>query len=213
MEIQVLLNDVVGIMDLPFPDGQPLGLSQDHQLVPVSNKSQAWSNPISPASTSTDDTPADDIFSWNNELKLALNNVKNNIINNTSFFGGMVQNSNGVCMTSTSGGRKRKIWDEADSPVAKVPTSSPQEQQQQLNLTEEQQLVISEHIVLDTNRQKTSRDNISEDKEKERLKRSDTGTRMTSWQVEDIADNLAADLDGSLSGLGVDLSSAPYNMR
>jgi hypothetical protein len=36
---------------------------------------------------------------------------------------------------------------------------------------------------------------------------------MNSWQVEDIADNLAADLDGSLSGLGVDLSAAPYNMR
>jgi hypothetical protein len=37
--------------------------------------------------------------------------------------------------------------------------------------------------------------------------------RMSSWQVEDITDNLAADLDGSLSGLGVDLSTTPYNMR
>lgn len=36
---------------------------------------------------------------------------------------------------------------------------------------------------------------------------------MNNWQVEDIADNLAADLDGSLSGLGVDLNAAPYNMR
>jgi hypothetical protein len=36
---------------------------------------------------------------------------------------------------------------------------------------------------------------------------------MNSWQVEDIADNLAADLDGSLSGLGVDLSTTPYSMR
>ena len=36
---------------------------------------------------------------------------------------------------------------------------------------------------------------------------------MNSWQVEDITDNLAADLDGSLSGLGVDLSTTPYNMR
>jgi hypothetical protein len=36
---------------------------------------------------------------------------------------------------------------------------------------------------------------------------------MNSWQVEDIAENLAADLDGSLSGLGVDLNAAPYSMR
>jgi hypothetical protein len=36
---------------------------------------------------------------------------------------------------------------------------------------------------------------------------------MNNWPVDDIADNLAADLDGSLSGLGVDLSAAPYNMR
>jgi transcription factor CP2 and related proteins len=34
---------------------------------------------------------------------------------------------------------------------------------------------------------------------------------MTSWH--DIDDNLAADLDGSLSGLGEDLSTASYNMR
>ena len=40
-----------------------------------------------------------------------------------------------------------------------------------------------------------------------------SASRMNSWQVEDIADNLAADLDGSLSGLGVDLSTTPYNMR
>ncbi|XP_021916078.1 grainyhead-like protein 3 homolog isoform X3 [Zootermopsis nevadensis] len=39
-----------------------------------------------------------------------------------------------------------------------------------------------------------------------------SASRMSSWQVEDIAENLAADLDGSLSGLGVDLSGAPYNM-
>ena len=40
-----------------------------------------------------------------------------------------------------------------------------------------------------------------------------SASRMNSWQVEDIADNLAADLDGSLSGLGVDLSTTPYSMR
>jgi len=40
-----------------------------------------------------------------------------------------------------------------------------------------------------------------------------SASRMNSWQVEDITDNLAADLEGSLSGLGVDLSTTPYNMR
>jgi hypothetical protein len=38
-----------------------------------------------------------------------------------------------------------------------------------------------------------------------------TTGRMSSWH--DIDDNLAADLDGSLSGLGEDLSTASYNMR
>jgi hypothetical protein len=38
-----------------------------------------------------------------------------------------------------------------------------------------------------------------------------TAGRMSSWH--DIDDNLAADLDGSLSGLGEDLSTASYNMR
>ena len=36
---------------------------------------------------------------------------------------------------------------------------------------------------------------------------------MAGWRLEDIDDNLAADFDGSLSGLGVDLSVASYNMR
>lgn len=40
-----------------------------------------------------------------------------------------------------------------------------------------------------------------------------SASRINNWQVEDIAENLAADLDGSLSGLGVDLNAAPYNMR
>jgi hypothetical protein len=184
MEVQVLLNDVVGIMDLPFPDNQPLaGLLQDQQSVPVSGKSQAWSNPISPASNSTDDASADDLFSWNNELKLALCNVKNNIavaVTNSSTNGGgagMVQNGNGNLMT-TSGGRKRKIWDEADSPVAKVPTSSPQGNQQ-LSLTEEQQLAISEQLIIDSNasklvtRYRGSKDPLSEEKDK--LRKQDVG--------------------------------------
>ncbi|XP_046985368.1 transcription factor CP2 isoform X1 [Schistocerca americana] len=38
------------------------------------------------------------------------------------------------------------------------------------------------------------------------------GEKMSSWQVEDIDDNLAADLDGSLSGLGVDLTTGSYSM-
>lgn len=37
--------------------------------------------------------------------------------------------------------------------------------------------------------------------------------RVAGWRIEDIDDNLAADFDGSLSGLGVDLSVASYNMR
>lgn len=38
-------------------------------------------------------------------------------------------------------------------------------------------------------------------------------SRVAGWRLEDIDDNLAADFDGSLSGLGVDLSVASYNMR
>ena len=35
------------------------------------------------------------------------------------------------------------------------------------------------------------------------------GSRMSGWQVDEIADNLAADLDG----LGVDLSAAAASYR
>ena len=40
-----------------------------------------------------------------------------------------------------------------------------------------------------------------------------SSNRVAGWRLEDIDDNLAADFDGSLSGLGVDLSVASYNMR
>ncbi|XP_069684984.1 upstream-binding protein 1 isoform X2 [Periplaneta americana] len=256
MEVQVMLNDVAEIMDLPFPDTQPLGTAvQDHQLVPVGteeigNKVQSWSDPISPSSSSTelvsDDNGPDEFFSWP-DLKLALNNVKNNLtvaVNNSSFYGGgvgMIQNTvttvnNGFSMTTLAGGRKRKMWDDADSPIAKVPTSSPQDHQQ-ISLADEQQMVIAEPLIVgDCNnganaklmttisRFKDNKDPLSgtspptaigTDQRKDKLKKGDTGSsasRMSSWQVEDIADNLAADLDGSLSGLGVDLSAAPYNM-
>nr|CAG4637230.1 EOG090X0AJ3 [Ceriodaphnia reticulata]SVE73100.1 EOG090X0AJ3 [Ceriodaphnia reticulata] len=40
-----------------------------------------------------------------------------------------------------------------------------------------------------------------------------SNNRVAGWRLEDIDDNLAADFDGSLSGLGVDLSVASYNMR
>lgn len=33
------------------------------------------------------------------------------------------------------------------------------------------------------------------------------------WPVEDIDDGLAADFDGSLSGLGIELGTASFNMR
>ena len=40
---------------------------------------------------------------------------------------------------------------------------------------------------------------------------------LTSWlngiKADDIDDGLAADFDGSLSGLGVELGSSTYNMR
>jgi len=39
-----------------------------------------------------------------------------------------------------------------------------------------------------------------------------SSNRVAGWRLEDIDDNLAADFDGSLSGLGVDLSVASYNM-
>lgn len=38
------------------------------------------------------------------------------------------------------------------------------------------------------------------------------GSRMPSWQVDEIED-MAADLEGSLSGLGADLTAGSYNMR
>ena len=43
-----------------------------------------------------------------------------------------------------------------------------------------------------------------------RTKMSHHNISITSW---DINDSLAADFDGSLSGLGNDIGSATYNMR
>ncbi|XP_021916077.1 grainyhead-like protein 2 homolog isoform X2 [Zootermopsis nevadensis] len=240
MEVQVILNDVAGIMDLPFPDNQPLEApennpeSNDEQ---GGNKVQTWSDAISPASSSTeiasDDNGSDDLFSWPNELKLALNNVKNNLavaVSNTS-----TSASNGI---TVPGGRKRKMWDYTDAPVAKAPVSSPQDKQyHQLNVAGNQQMVISEPLMIGDcsngggtklmttlSGYKDNKDPLSgisapamggTEQDKEKVKKGESGSsasRMSSWQVEDIAENLAADLDGSLSGLGVDLSGAPYNM-
>jgi hypothetical protein len=151
MEVQVILNDVAGIMDLPFPDNQPV---ESPAEVPISNEEQVgnkvetWSDPISPTSSSTeivsDDNGSDDLFSWPNELKLALNNVKNNLtaaVNNTS-----ASVSHGI---TVSGGRKRKMWEDTDSPAAKLAASYPQDkQQQQLSVVGDQQMVISEPLVV-----------------------------------------------------------------
>ncbi|PSN36616.1 hypothetical protein C0J52_10445, partial [Blattella germanica] len=196
MEVQVLLNDVVGIMDL---ENEPLGaVAQDLHLVP---KAHNWSDPDSPVSSSSDDNGSE-LFSWNNELKLALSNVKNNLA--SSFYGGMPLSSG----LSASNGRKRKMWndDVADSPLAKVPTSSPQE----LNLSNEQQLMISEQLIIEDCDDKLISRFKNQATNRPRKAGSAAPNKMTSWQVEDIADNLEADLDGSLSGL--DLNPAPYNM-
>jgi hypothetical protein len=150
MEVQVILNDVAGIMDLPFPDNEPLetpAQNPESNKEQAGNKVQTWSDPISPASSSTeivsDDNGSDDLFSWPNELKLALNNVKNNLtvaVSNTS-----ASVSNGI---TVPGGRKRKMWDDTDSPIAKVPASSPQDKQQQLSLAVDQQMVIADPLMV-----------------------------------------------------------------
>jgi hypothetical protein len=148
MEVQVILNDVAGIMDLHFPDNHPLETSTQ---VTVRNKEQAgkkartWPDPISPVSSSneivSDDNGPDDLFSWPYELKLALNNVKNNLalaVNNTS-----ASVSSGI---PVAGGRKRKMWDNTDSPVAKVPTSP--QNRQQISLADDQQMVVAEPLMV-----------------------------------------------------------------
>lgn len=38
-------------------------------------------------------------------------------------------------------------------------------------------------------------------------------TSVSHWQIDDIDDALAADFDGSLSGLGMELGTASFNMR
>ena len=144
-EVQGILNDLAGIMDLPYPESETL---ETPMQLPVSNgdqvgnKVQTWSDPISPASSSaevaSDDNGADDLLLWPSELKLALSNVTNNLtvaVNNTS-----ACVSNGI---TVSGGRKRKMWDNTDSPVTKVPTSSSQDRQQ-MNPADDQQMVVTE---------------------------------------------------------------------
>lgn len=148
MEVQVILNDVAGIMDLPFPDNESLEASAQVTVSnkeQVANKDRTWSDPISPASSSSemvsDDNGSDDLFSWPNELKLALNNVKNNLalaVTNTS-----APVSSGI---TVSGGRKRKMWDNCDSPVAKVPTTP--QNRQQISLADDQQMVVAEPLMV-----------------------------------------------------------------
>lgn len=38
-------------------------------------------------------------------------------------------------------------------------------------------------------------------------------TTAVHWPVDDIDDALAADFDGSLSGLGIELGTSNFNMR
>jgi hypothetical protein len=146
-EVQGILNDLAGIMDLPYPEGE--GLETPMQLPvtngdQVGNKGQAWSSPISPASSSaevvSDDNGADDLLLWPSELKLAFSNVKSNLavaVNNSSS-----SVSNGI---TVSGGRKRKMWDNADTPVAKVQTSSSSSQdRQQMSPADDPQMVVTE---------------------------------------------------------------------
>jgi hypothetical protein len=144
-EVQGILNDLAGIMDLPYSESE--ALETPMQLPAgngdqVGNKGQTWSNPISPASSSaeivSDDNGADDLLLWPSELKLAFNNVKSNLavaVNNTA-----APVSNGI---TVSGERKRKMWDNADSPVAKVPTSSLQDRHQ-MSAADDQQMVVTE---------------------------------------------------------------------
>lgn len=143
-EVQVMLNDLAGIMDLHFPESETLETPMQLPVTnvdQVGNKVQAWSDPIRPVSSSpeviSDDNAADDLL-WPSELKLAFSNVKNNLtvaVHNTS-----ASVSNGIAV---AGGLKRKMWDNADCPVAKVPTSSPQDRQQ-MSPADDQHMVVTE---------------------------------------------------------------------
>jgi hypothetical protein len=148
MEVQVILNDVAGIMDLPFPDNEPLETSAQltaSNKEQAANKDRTWPDPISPASSSnemvSDDNGSDDLFSWPSELKLALNNVKNNLALAVTNASATV--SGGI---TVPGGRKRKMWDNTDSPVAKVATSP--QNRQQISLAEDQQMVVTEPLMV-----------------------------------------------------------------
>ncbi|XP_018903813.2 transcription factor CP2-like protein 1 isoform X2 [Bemisia tabaci] len=62
-------------------------------------------------------------------------------------------------------------------------------------------------LKLDTGTSQNATVNSTEDSPRE------TGNKINSWQqVEDLAENLVADLDGSFSGLSVDLVSGQYNI-
>ncbi|GAB6019360.1 hypothetical protein CHUAL_000949 [Chamberlinius hualienensis] len=56
------------------------------------------------------------------------------------------------------------------------------------------------------------RSNEHDNRQPQKELRKDSTTKMANWRVDEIDGNLAADFDDSLSGLGVELGTASYNM-
>nr|CAD7196021.1 unnamed protein product [Timema douglasi] len=119
MELQVILNDVARIMDIPFNHSNN---AQQNTAASQTNPAEGnWSNPISPVSSSSNENFSNDasegIFPWGDELRFALDDVK--VGYRTAVEGGRI--------ALAAGTRKRKRWCDMDAApppqLAKIPSS------------------------------------------------------------------------------------------
>nr|CAD7439297.1 unnamed protein product [Timema bartmani] len=119
MELQIILNDVARIMDIPFNHSN--NAQQNTAASQTSPAEGNWSNPISPVSSSSNENFSNDaaegIFPWGDELRFALDDVK--VGYRTAVEGGKI--------ALAAGTRKRKRWCDMDAApppqLAKIPSS------------------------------------------------------------------------------------------
>ncbi|XP_059472926.1 transcription factor CP2-like protein 1 [Neocloeon triangulifer] len=165
-------------------------------------KAPAWTT-LSPTGSSGSSDDAAELFPWSSELRqtLRMRLQGHHTLSEENI-------AARVAEPATPASRKRKIWDELESLEVK---SLPGELAASTDLHDEPPRVFSSshggtlHHLGDLRPPASPIRRYTKPKTPEGV----APGRMTSW---DIDDNLAADLDGSLSGLGEDLSTASYNM-
>ncbi|KAF4519081.1 hypothetical protein B566_EDAN001673 [Ephemera danica] len=218
--MELVLGEMAAMMDMHHRASQFQQVPAEPCPVPPSQgptrppKAPTWAISLSPAGSSGSSDDAAEIFPWSHELRQALRyRLQNHHYSEEELLApaeAAVQYP-GPQVPS----RKRKIWDELESlEVKSLPgqlegTTTMQPLQDSVRPLSASHGAALHHTGEIIRPPPTPRSAARARAARRDLEQGATG-RMSSWH--DIDDNLAADLDGSLSGLGEDLSTASYNM-